>query len=50
MEDIWQYFLSHWLGLSFAPLLAVLVVIGITKLIDEIRFRIARRRYRLAKK
>jgi hypothetical protein len=46
MTEIWQFFISHWLAIFWAMILVPLAIVGMVKLVDEIQFRIERRRYR----
>jgi len=46
MSEVWQFFISHWLAIFWVMILVPLVIVGVVKLVDEIRFRIERRRYR----
>jgi len=46
MTEVWQFFISHWLAIFWAIILFAFLIIGVVKLVDEILFRIERRRYR----
>lgn len=50
MAEIWHFFIRHWLGIFWSTIAAPLLVIGVMKMFDEVRFRIERRRYRVARK
>jgi len=47
---LWQFFISHWLGIFWSIIGAPLIIIGVMKVYDEVRFQIERRRYQRANK
>lgn len=46
MSSLWDFFISHWLLLFWVMILGAFLIIGAIKTVDEITFRIDRRRYR----